>query len=193
MSDITSSDSLCSKCQALQLKEETFQGFKQDRGYDRSTYLRLKSPSLKRGPYTTRIGRHSVLKISALRDEYPTLDALRRKAETCKFCSFIHWALTSEEFRLAMSDLTLDLEQEAIPIGIWTCYTWEPESHPAVGLDALYIYILCFDSSITSDRRSPVLNNGPVSTVRFSIHGNMSSSDSKSTLTVALKKTWDSI
>jgi hypothetical protein len=175
---------LCYRCQSIEFDESNFGGCKKQSC--NQSYLRLESQANPR-VHSTGIGGHTALNIGyQFEDEYPGFPDLRDRAGRCDFCRFLREGLRSKEVRLAIFDEYegRDFETASFCVKVMLLYSWEPErrnqrdqryendylyDHQQVGLDALYVYIGCVNPERDSVTDNPVLPDGIICVLRYSV------------------------
>ena len=167
----------CSRCESIKFDDTKFGGYI---NLNRDTLppwscLKLSPDNcrvISNGPYATGIGDYtSLLTGCSFEDNYPELPDLRSRAEYCGFCRFLRAGLRSEEVRLSISDQCADLNlgSESFQIGVSLQYSWEPElGFGRVGLDALYVFVICLNSRRSNRYEIPDLQ-GMLCHIRYSV------------------------
>jgi hypothetical protein len=165
----------CSRCESIKFDDVKFGGYSNINWDTAQICLKLSSDNrrvISNGPHATGIGDYTSLQTGcSFEDNYPELPDLRSRAEYCDFCRFLRAGLRSEEVRLSISDqcADLDLDDESFQIGVSLQYSWEPaRGSKRVGLDALYVFVICLNSRRSSRYEIPDLK-GMLCHIRYSV------------------------
>jgi hypothetical protein len=168
----------CYRCQSLRFDDQDFGGYAANGGY-----LKVSTDSnqvISSGPHATGIGDYTELNPGvSFEDDYPELPDLLSRAENCDFCRFLRRGVLSDDVRLSILDqcTDLDLAKESLRVKVIFGYSWEPErgvqSGRKVGLDALYVRLICIQPRRSRKYEIPVLA-GVICELRYRISVGMS-------------------